>query len=84
MAYKMKAGKEGPMKKNFPSAFKHTKPYEHTHGPRVFELLAGVSATGDCYWEKFNKKRRRQAQLEGDRQHAHIKEVRTTNKDLDT
>jgi len=25
MAFKMKAGKEGPMKKNFPSAFKQTK-----------------------------------------------------------
>ena len=31
MAYKMKAGKEGPMRKNFPGAFKHRVPkgWEH-------------------------------------------------------
>jgi hypothetical protein len=37
MAFKMKAGKEGPMKKNFPSAFK---------GPHEF-LVAGAGSAAE-------------------------------------
>jgi len=35
--FKMKAGAEGPMKKNFPSTFKHRVPKGSTHEPHADE-----------------------------------------------
>ena len=56
MAFKMKSGKEGPMKKNFPSVFKQTNDDEYQKNWKIIQGLKKDLASFKADLKKANEK----------------------------
>jgi len=61
MAFKMKAGKKGPMNKNFPSVFKQDNDYKKENRKRIEDLAkrGQASVTGQVVSDKNLSKRQK-------------------------